>query len=34
MKVTIREGWSRNSKTAIVAMTASLIAIVATVLLD
>jgi hypothetical protein len=34
MKVTIKEGWSNQSKMAIVAMTISLIAIIAVGLLD
>ncbi len=34
MKVTIKEGWSKNSKMAIVAIAVSVIAIVAAVFLD
>jgi len=34
MKVTVKEGWSKKSKLAIVAITMSLIAIIAVVLLD
>jgi len=34
MKITVKEGWSGKSKMAIVAMTISLIAIIAVVLFD
>jgi len=34
MKITVKEGWTEKSKMAILAITVSLIAIVAVVLLD
>lgn len=34
MKVTVKEGWSQNSKLAIVAILGSLVAIIAVVMFD
>lgn len=34
MKITVKEGWSKNSKLAIVAMCVSVLVIVAAVVLD
>ena len=34
MKITVKEGWSKNSKLAIVAICVSVLAIIAAVMLD